>query len=740
MPSFSIPELKPSRFPALARLWPRQNREIPILMQMQSAQCGATCLAMTLSYLGRDTTSDEVAKYAGGGALGTNAQKLVEAAEHFGAQARVVRLEMESLADLPRGSILHWGFDHFVVLDRVTTKGIRINDPSGGRRNVSLREVDRTFTGVAITIYPTDTLERLRASNGSTMTIVWQMLRDSPYVWRIFTISMALRVLGLGLPFITGAIIDRVVPMRDYSLLVLMTLGFALATLLNLFGTHIRGYTLLRMRIDLDARLAMGLMDALVSHPYQYFLDRSRGDLMLRVNGLSAIRTFLTSGGVSVVLDGLFVVVYLVLLLLASPTIAVVALGMSFIQLGIYQFTRKRIAGFSKEALARSARTQSYLYEFLNGIRTYKASGIDRTAVQKWSNLYVDELNTSITMENYNLVLGFVRGFASSMQPGILLALGAYVVLEGDLSVGSMLAVNTIATSFFGPLQALIGVATQVQQLEGHVDRINDVISDKDLEDHEGGGTIPGGLTGAVEFDNITFRYGPHIEAGCKNVSFKIEPGNSLALVGMSGSGKSTIVSLALRLFDPQDGIIRFDGRDADQLNILWLRKQIGYVPQKADIFSGSIFQNISMLNPQASREQVIEAARQACIHDEIQQKPMGYDTDVGDGGNTFSGGQRQRIAIARALVKKPQLLILDEATNELDALTERAVMRNLRKLNCTRILIAHRLTTITDCDEIMVMKDTHVVERGTHQELLARRGLYREMWGSQSSDTRRTR
>jgi ATP-binding cassette, subfamily B, bacterial len=384
------------------------------------------------------------------------------------------------------------------------------------------------------------------------------------------------------------------------------------------------------------------------------------------------------------------------------------------------------------EHLETQARAQGYLVQLMAGIETLKASGAEHRGVEHWSNLFVDELNVSLRRGRLAAMVDGIMAALQGGSPLLVLGYGAVAVINGEMTLGTMLALMTLAIGFLTPLTTLVQSGLQLQLLGGYIDRIDDVLT-ADPEQQPGSVRRAPRLAGRIQVDRVSFRYGTQTPWVVRDVSLEIEPGSSVAIVGRSGSGKSTLANLLMGLYQPEEGRILYDGNDLRELDVRSVRRQLGIVPQHPYIFGASIRENIALVEPSASLDRVIDAARQACIDADIADMPMGYETIVSDGGASLSGGQRQRLALARALVHRPSMLLMDEATSSLDTETERQVMQNLERLRCTRILIAHRLSTIVDADVIIVMDQGRLVEQGNHRELLERRGAYHDLVSAQA-------
>jgi ABC-type bacteriocin/lantibiotic exporter with double-glycine peptidase domain len=383
------------------------------------------------------------------------------------------------------------------------------------------------------------------------------------------------------------------------------------------------------------------------------------------------------------------------------------------------------------------SKSRAYEIEVLNGIETLKAIGSEPNAVQHWSNLFVDTLNTSLARGRLAALVDSSLASLRLGAPIAVLVLGASRVLSGELSLGSMLALDALAIGFLAPLATLVGTASQLQILGTYLDRLDDVFDTPPEADYDRLVDVSS-LSGAIRLEDVSFRYGERSPLVVRDVSLEVAAGQFVAIVGPSGSGKSTLAALLVALYAPTSGRVLYDGRDLASLNPRAVRRKMGIVVQKPYLFASSVRSNIALADPALPLDDIMQAAKAASIHDEIMAMPMQYETLVRDGGSALSGGQRQRLALARALVHEPPIMLLDEATSSLDAVTEARVQTTLDEMRCTRIVIAHRLSTIMSADVILMMKDGRVVERGTHAELVARRGAYYELVNAQFERTSR--
>jgi ATP-binding cassette, subfamily B, bacterial len=727
-------EGKPSiweRFPVLERLrFLRRAPQVPFIQQLTATECGAACLGMILAYHGKHVPVDKIREATGVDRNGTTAQSIIDAGRWYGLRGRGVAVELDELVYLETGSILHWEFRHFVVFDRLRKDGVEIVDPALGRRRVTMDEFRRAFTGVALLFEPEDDFETSE-KRGIVWRYVGQILGQSRLWARILATSLMVQLFALAVPLLTGALVDRVVPRGDVHLLTILVAGMLGLVAFQFLASLIRAHLLLHLRTYLDARMTLGFLDHLTDLPYDFFQRRSAGDLMMRLNSNATIREILTSGALSGVLDGALAILYLFILLVASAKLGLLVVVLAVLQVGTFVLTRRRQHDLNSKSLSAQARSQAYQVEMLGGMETLKSVGSEKRAAEHWASLFVDTLNVSLDRGRLQANIDAVAGTLRLGSPLVILAYGATLVLSGELSLGTMLGLSAVAAGFLGPLASLVATATQLQLLGSYLERIDDVMKTPPEQDRDKVRLAPP-LRGRITLEHVSFRYGPAAPLVVSDVSIDIQPGQFVAIVGRSGSGKSTLARLLVGLYAPTTGRILYDGMDLAELEVRSLRRQMGIVPQTPFLFGSSLRGNIALQDPSTPLEDVVEAARLANVHDEILAMPMGYETLLLDGGASLSGGQRQRVALARALVQKPAVLLLDEATSSLDAVTESQVQVSLSGLHSTRIVIAHRLSTVVNADMILVMQDGHLVEQGTHALLLARGGPYASLVGAQ--------
>jgi ABC-type bacteriocin/lantibiotic exporter with double-glycine peptidase domain len=728
-----------ARFPSLRRLGAMKRRRIPAVRQDTTTDCGAACLAMVLGYYGKPVPLAEVRNVTGAGRDGAKAEALLATGRWFGLRGRGVRIDsIDALAALDPGAILHWRFNHFVVLERVQGDELHIVDPAGGRRVISPLEARRSFTGVALLFEPAENFEPAKdaARRRGLHRYLQPLLARSGSLVRVFVTSLLVQLFALAVPLLIGVLVDRVVPRQDVDLLAVLAIGLVALVGFNLLAVLIRSHLLLELRTRLDAQLTLDFVDHLVALPYAFFQERSAGDLMMRMSSNATVREILTAGTLSAVLDGVLVSLYLLVLFVASPRLGLLVLGLALLRIVLLLVTRRRQKELMSRSLESQSAAQTYQVQMLAGIETLKASGSEHRAVEHWSNLFVDTLNVSLARGRLQALIDALLAGLAMASPLAILIFGARQVFAGEISLGEMLALNALAAGFLVPLTQLVTTAFQFQFLDSYIERIDDVM-DTPREQEPGTHRQASHLRGAIRLENVGFRHGPAAPMVVREVSVDIPRGSFVAVVGRSGAGKSTLANLVAGLYRPSEGRILLDGVDLAELDLQSVRARLGVVPQYPYLFGLSIRANITLADPSLPLSRVVEAARFAHIHEEIQAMPLAYDTLLADGGASLSGGQRQRLALARALVTRPAILLLDEATSALDAIAETAVQHSLAQLRCTRIVVAHRLSTIRNADLILVMEEGRIVERGTHAELVAAGGVYTELIAQQVSRVR---
>jgi ABC-type bacteriocin/lantibiotic exporter with double-glycine peptidase domain len=737
-----VPTPEPSRTPApqaaksadwrklVAKVRPRR---VPVLTQMTAVECGAACLAMLLSYYGRKTSVSEVRDRCHVGRDGLSALDIVKAARNYGLRVRAVSLQENDLRRISLPAIIHWEFAHFMIVERSSPTWVEVVDPAIGRRRLKSEEFWNGFTGIVIMLEPGVQFDRTSSYRAINLrSYALNYLKIAPLsLAQILGASLFLQLFGLAVPLLTAVVVNHILPSRMNDALTILAVGLFILVAAQVVMTLLRGWLLLYLQTRVDSQMMLGFFEQLISLPLRFFQQRSSGDILSRLTSNTVIRDTISNQLISTVLDGSFVVTYLIILFKGSPLFGWIALACGLVQVVVLISANRVIRRLSKQELVSQGKFQGYASEALVGITTLKAAGAEYRALARWTNLFYDQMNASIRRLYLSSLVDTVVSNVRLVAPLILLVLGTAQVLNGALQVGTMLALVTLASSFLAPLGSLVTSGQHLQVVHSHLERVADVM---DAEPEQDIHSIrePPRFSGQIQLEQVSFRYDPQSPVVLRDISVVIKPGQKVAIVGRTGSGKSTLGNLLLGLYLPTHGEIFYDGIPLRTLNYQAVRAQFGVVTQGSTIFNGTIRENIALNNPELKMEAIIKAAAASAIHQDILQMPMEYETFVSEGGSALSGGQRQRLGLARALATNPVILLLDEATSALDVVTEQVVEQQLRELRCTQIIIAHRLSTIRNADLILVIDQGTIAERGTHDDLLRQGGYYAHLIQSQ--------
>ncbi|MGG1556462.1 peptidase domain-containing ABC transporter [Paenibacillus ferrarius] len=705
----------------------RKRRRVPFIEQMEHSECGICCLAMILDYYHCYVPLLELREKGGAGRDGVNLLSLRNIARGYGLEAYGQRTEVDKGAKLAEPCILHWENNHFVVLERLTGSRAIIVDPAIGRRSIPLTEFREKYSGALLVLRPTKQLA-YRKKRPLWIDYMKLLSQHTPSVTKIIVWSLWIQMLALVAPISIRFLIDEVIVPRETGILTAVGVGFASLSVIHLVFLLLRSRTLVTLQNHLDWNLMSTFFYRMLSLPYKFFQLRSTGDLIVRANSNMMLRDILSTRTVTALLDGGMVVFFLLFMLDRSPSLTgwVVVTGM--IQVIILLATRNKIKQLAQEQILKQTLASNSFVETIRGITDVKAGGIEKLAYARWEQLYKEQL---ASVRKRGILEANVASLVDGLRfaaPLVLLWIGTKQVISYQMTLGELFAFFTLAAAFLTPLTALVTSLNQMIVMGAYLNRILDIHESK-VEQDDSEVQKPPSLKGKVELRNVSFGYHTESPEVIRKVSVTINPGQKIAIVGASGSGKSTLAGLLLGLYLPTEGEVFFDDQNLTLLDKPALRNQIGVVMQNTFIFNRSIAENIAIHDPTLTMKQIVEVAKMAGIHDEIMQMPLNYQTLISEGGTNLSGGQRQRIALARALTRNPAIILLDEATSALDTLTERTVEQNLSGLQCTRIVIAHRHSTIVNADLILVLEGGSIKEAGSHQELLAGEGYYASLY-----------
>lgn len=692
------------------------RRKVPVILQTEIAECGLACLAMVLCHYGRLVDLVSIRRETSVSGTGLNLRALMKIASRYGLHCRPVRLELDDLSKLSRPCVLHWDFNHFVVLTKVTDSGIVINDPARGERKVALEEVSRHFTGVALELTPETKFEK---KDDRSLLKVRDMFRHivglKTVLWTLGGLSLGLEALALINPMLGQVVVDEVLTTGDKSLLWTIAAGMLILVVIQGVISTFRTWLVMIFSTRISLQWNVSLFTHLLSLPQDFFAKRGAGDIISRFGSLGAIQHTFTTDLVQSVLDGIMAIGMLVMIIIYGKWMAalvaitvLVDLVVRFIQYGPYK-------EMSEETLVHSAAQQGHFIETLRGIRSIKLMGLQRRRTVVWTNRMIDNINAGLRIQRYDLIFARAQEILIALDKVATLVLGARMVMSGGMSIGMLMAFMSYRDQFCGRVGSLIGVAFKIKNLKVQCDRLSDIAlaeaegSEADSPVSDTAGLVDDdGMENPdvpmLECRNLGYRYGKEDTWVFRHLNLKVYPGKSLAIVGPSGCGKSTLLGLLMGLIQPEEGQIFWKGMELKAANREAYRARIAGVLQDDILFSGSIAENISGFDDEMDLEWVAECARNAQIHEDIQRMPMGLETIVGEMGSTLSGGQRQRLILARALYQAPRILFLDEATSNLDPASEQAVEAVLNELPITRVVVTHRPGTAERADGIFVM------------------------------------
>lgn len=701
------------------------HRRVVYVPQMEIAECGAASLAMVLAFHGHQATLPEVRQACGVSRDGASAKAIAQAARTYGLDARGVRLDLDQLARIPVPAILHWDFNHFLVLERVTKRKVLLVDPAGGRRIMGLTGVGRHFTGVALLFAPGPAFQERTGTRPSLAHYRNAFRRSLPGFCQVLLAAGILQGVGLVFPVASQLLLDRVILPRQETWLWGLAMALGAAALARTALTLIQGWVIQGLQVSLDQQLLTGFLDHLLHLPLGFFQQRETGDLAQRIQGLTTLRSLLGSQAVSALLNGFLLLAYTGLMTAYSPRLSLLVVGLGLGRAGTFLLLQARNRQLLATELAASGREAAALQEAITGFETTKASGAESRMLQRWAHRMTARVNASLQRHRLAMGAGSLTGLLKGAASAAVLAFGGREVLASHMTLGVFIAFLTLQSLFMDPLEALLGLAGQLQYLGCHLHRLDDILS---VPGEVSGPAAPGRLRGAIELREVSFSHTPGAPPVVDGLSVNIRAGEKVAIAGATGAGKSTLARLLLGMHLPSAGSIRFDGRDLREFDLAALRRQMGIVLQETFLFDDTVRANLSLNAPDLPLDRLQWAVRMACMDEVIATLPEGFGSRVGENGCLLSGGQRQRLSLARALAHDPAILLLDEATSSLDLETERRVHANLASLGCTRIVIAHRVATLRDADRILVLQEGRIVQEGPYQDLSQSQGPFGSM------------
>ena len=682
----------------------RGLRRPPDIRQVEVAECGLACIAIVLNRLGCDVDLAALRRRFAVSLGGATLKSLIEMSGKMGLSSRAVRCELEQLERLKTPAILHWNFNHFVVLDRVARGHVEIVDPVSGARRLTLAEASKHFTGIALELWPAEDFrredERRKLKLGSLFRFPHLSRRS---LGQALLLSTLIELFALCMPLYLQLVVDEAVSRSDFSLLLILATGFAALTLCSVVATAMRSLTLQFVSTLLSFDMQTRIFRHLLRLPLEWFHKRQVGDIQNRFGAIQPIQQFVTHGALAAVLDAVLGGFVLVLMFRYSALLGGVVLGSMFAYAGARALTMRRSRAAADAALVASGREQTRFLETVRAAHTIKAGAMETFRETAQRNAIADSLNANIRQGNIGILTAGLSGLISGIADIVVIFVGGKAIIDGQLSIGMLMAFLAYKVQFKERWVSVIEQVVSWRLLDVQLDRLSDIVM-SDTEHQPLDGRRSDEIIGAIECRGTSFRYGTAERDVIRNLDLSIPAGEHVAITGPSGCGKSTLLRLITGLYQPTAGEILVDGQPIVSWNMDDLRARIAVVAQDDQLLAGSLAENISTFDDAIDMQRVEECARLASIHAEIQAMPMKYHSLVGDMGSILSGGQKQRVLIARALYRRPRVLIMDEGTSHLDVDNERAINESLAQLHITRVVVAHRPETIRAATRVLVL------------------------------------
>ncbi|WP_215423438.1 colicin V export peptidase/ABC transporter CvaB [Escherichia coli] len=681
----------------------RWQRRVPVIHQTETAECGLACLAMICGHFGKNIDLIYLRRKFNLSARGATLAGINGIAEQLGMATRALSLELDELRVLKTPCILHWDFSHFVVLVSVKRNRYVLHDPARGIRYISREEMSRYFTGVALEVWPgsefqSETLQT-RISLRSLINSIYGIKRT---LAKIFCLSVVIEAINLLMPVGTQLVMEHAIPAGDRGLLTLISAALMFFILLKAATSTLRAWSSLVMSTLINVQWQSGLFDHLLRLPLAFFERRKLGDIQSRFDSLDTLRATFTTSVIGFIMDSIMVVGVFVMMLLYGGYLTWIVLCFTTIYIFIRLVTYGNYRQISEECLVREARAASYFMETLYGIATVKIQGMVGIRGAHWLNMKIDAINSGIKLTRMDLLFGGINTFVTACDQIVILWLGAGLVIDNQMTIGMFVAFSSFRGQFSERVASLTSFLLQLRIMSLHNERIADIALHEKEEKKPEIEIVAHMGPISLETNGLSYRYDSQSAPIFSALSLSVAPGESVAITGASGAGKTTLMKVLCGLFEPDSGRVLINGIDIRQIGINNYHRMIACVMQDDRLFSGSIRENICGFAEEMDEEWMVECARASHIHDVIMNMPMGYETLIGELGEGLSGGQKQRIFIARALYRKPGILFMDEATSALDSESEHFVNVAIKNMNITRVIIAHRETTLRTVDRVI--------------------------------------
>lgn len=682
-------------------------RTVPVLLQSEAAECGLACLAMTAAFHGLSIDLPSLRRRFSVSTQGMTLAQLMQCATRLELQGRPLRVELEALDQLKLPAILHWDFNHFVVLTNVSGRGLVLHDPARGKVEMTHAEASRHFTGVALELTPAQQFTPgIQKQKVSLRQLLGHLQGLGSTIGQILLLALVLELFALLLPWFAQLVLDDAVVAGDRDLLAVLGLGFIVLVLFKSGAEALRSWIVMVLSTTANLQLLSNLFRQMLRLPYRFFEKRHLGDVVSRFESMNQIQRTLTGSFLEAFIDGLMAISTLIMILIYSRTLAfvVIVAALLYLLLRLGLFLPLRLA--AEDKIQRAAHQQSHLLETVRGIQTLKLFNREQQRQMQHQNLAVDHFNADVRMQKLHILYRLGNTLVFSGEHILVIWLGALLILDQQFSVGMMFAFLAYKDLFTSRIIALIEKGIEFKMLGLHLERVGEIaLHEPEAATMDMPDSNDSSISASLQIRDLTYAWGDHQTPVLQSLNLDIAEGESVAIVGASGCGKTTLAKLLLGLLQPDSGSIQIGGCDLRRFGIARYRQLVGSVLQEDNLFAGSIADNICFFDADTSMERIQACAQLACVHADIAAMPMGYNTLIGDMGGALSGGQKQRILLARALYKQPRILILDEATSHLDVQREKQVNDAIRNLNLTRIIIAHRPETIASADRVILLQ-----------------------------------
>ncbi len=680
--------------------------KLPLILQAEAAECGLACLAMVASFHGGSEDLASMRRRFTVSLKGATLAQLVDVADALGLAARPLRLDLEDVCDLQCPCILHWDLNHFVVLKSATNAKAVIHDPARGVRRMRIEDLSEHFTGVALELTPTSEFVRKRASPRIRIWDLWtRIVGLKRSLLQILALSALLHAIALATPFYSQLVIDEAILSGDLTFLTVLLLGFLLLFVIECVTSLLRSGAEIYLSNMLSTQMQANAFRHAIRLPLDWFEKRHLGDVASRFESLQPIKSLITGSLIAVIIDGAMALTTLGLMLLYSArmTLVVVAGLCAYftLRLAIFPYLRRK----SEEGLQLKARLDTLFLESIRGARAIKLFGRENQRQAQWRNAQIDVVNNDVQLQKAQAGSEAIGQLIINALRVLVIYLAAQMVIRAEFTLGMLFAFVAYQAHFAKSVESLIDKMIEWRMAQLHLERLADIVHAQPEDTEQSFLSADKALNGEIELRRVSFRYAEHEPFVFEDVSLTISPNETVAIIGGSGQGKTTLLKVMIGLLEPTSGEVLFDGRPISAIGLKALRKRIGVVMQDDQLLSGSIADNIAFFDEDIDMRRVEECARLAAIHDDIASSPMGFNTLIGDMGSTLSGGQKQRVLLARALYRRPSLLFLDEGTANLDDVSENNVLETLKSYPGTKILIAHRTATLRIADKVVALK-----------------------------------